>query len=151
MVQSVKTIVVDASVVLKFQLNDEDCVSQATTLRDDFYQRHLISLVAPRLLSYEVVNGLFAAVRQKRLTESHATEGLQNILDLGIELEHVDLVETLKLSFKYNLASYDAAYLALSQHLKAELWTGDRVFYNKIRSLNVVQWIGNYITVQENN
>ena len=37
MEQELGLVVADASVVLKWQLDDEDCIPQATALRDDFY------------------------------------------------------------------------------------------------------------------
>jgi len=60
-------VVVDASVVLKWQLDDEEYIPQATTLRNDFYAQGAIKAIAPYLLIYEVVNGILTATRRKKI------------------------------------------------------------------------------------
>ncbi|MBI4286071.1 MAG: type II toxin-antitoxin system VapC family toxin [Chloroflexi bacterium] len=137
--------VVDASVVLKWQFDDEDCVSQATALRDDCYMRGAIKMIAPQLLVYEVVNGIVMAGRRKRLTLDKATAAMGNILTLAIELKEVDPLLLMDVALKYNLAAYDAAYLALAEAQECDLWTGDRTFYQTVKGESSrVKWIGDY-------
>ncbi|MBI2329202.1 MAG: type II toxin-antitoxin system VapC family toxin [Chloroflexi bacterium] len=137
--------IVDASVVLKWQLDDEDCISQATALRDDYYARGAISLIAPQLLVYEVVNGIATATRRKRLTPNKAIEAMDNLLALGIELREVAPLKVLELALKHDLAAYDAAYLALADAESCDLWTGDRAFYQTVKDKSRhVRWIGDY-------
>jgi predicted nucleic acid-binding protein len=138
-------IVVDASVVLKWQLDDEDCISQATALRNDFYARGAITAIAPHLLMYEVVNGIATATRQKRVTTDKAIEALSNLLALGIELREIEPMMVLEAALKYNLAAYDAAYLALAEAEKCDLWTGDKAFFQAVKGKSArVNWIGDY-------
>jgi len=145
-----KHIVVDASVVLKWQLDDEQHVSQATALRDDFYARGAIKAIAPHLLTYEVVNGVATATRQKRVASDKAVEAMGNLLALGLELREVAPLRVLELALRYNLAAYDAAYLALAEAEGCELWTGDRPFYEAVKGeLPWVRWIGDYASVKE--
>jgi predicted nucleic acid-binding protein len=145
-----KHIVVDASVVLKWQLDDEQHVSQATALRDDFYARGAIKAIAPSLLAYEVVNGIATATRQKRIASDKAVEAMGNLLALGLELREVAPLRVLELALRYNLAAYDAAYLALAEAEGCELWTGDRPFYEAVKGeLPWVRWIGDYASVKE--
>ena len=120
--------VVDASVVLKWQFDDEDCVSQAIALRDDYYARGAITLIAPQLLMYEVVNGIATATRRKRLTLDKAIEAMDNLLALGIELREVEPLKVLEVALKHDLAAYDAAYLTLAAAEDCDLWTGDSAF-----------------------
>ncbi|MDD4859027.1 MAG: type II toxin-antitoxin system VapC family toxin [Dehalococcoidales bacterium] len=137
--------VVDASVVLKWQLDDEDCVSQATALRDDYYARGAITLIAPQLLLYEVVNGIATATRRKRLTPDKAIEAMDNLLVLGIELREVEPLKVLEMALRHDLAAYDAAYLTLAEAESCDLWTGDRAFYQAIKEESShVRWIGDY-------
>ncbi|MEW6034919.1 MAG: type II toxin-antitoxin system VapC family toxin [Chloroflexota bacterium] len=139
--------VVDASVVLKWQLDDEECISQATALRDDYYARGAVKVIAPQLLVYEVVNGIVTATRKERIAPDKAIHAISNLLDLGIELREVEPVGILEVALKYNLAAYDAAYLALAEREKCDLWTGDRAFYQAVKSGTLhVKWIGDYTT-----
>ncbi|MBI4267278.1 MAG: type II toxin-antitoxin system VapC family toxin [Chloroflexi bacterium] len=137
--------VVDASVVLKWQLDDEDCVSQATALRDDYYARGAVKVIAPQLLVYEVVNGIVTATKRKRLGSDKAIEAMGNLVTLGIELKEVEPLRVLEVALRYNLAAYDAAYLSLAEAENCDLWTGDRVFYQAVKGeSHRVKWIGDY-------
>ncbi len=137
--------VVDASVVLKWQFDDEDCVLQATALRDDYYARGAVRVIAPQLLMYEVVNGIATATRRKRLFPDKAAEAMGNLLALGIELKEVEPLKILEVALRYDLAAYDAAYLALAEDESCSLWTGDRAFYQAVKGESrQVKWIGDY-------
>ena len=141
-------VVVDASVVLKWQLDDEEYIPQATTLRNDFYAQGAIKAIAPHLLIYEVVNGILTATRRKRLDSDKALEVMNNLIELGVELKEVEPARVLELALEHNLAAYDAAYLALAESEGCELWTGDRPFYQAVKArLPQVKWIGDYIPV----
>jgi predicted nucleic acid-binding protein len=140
-----KLVVIDASVVLKWLFDDEECVSQAIMLRDDFYLRETIRIMAPRLLAYELVNGIVVAARKKRIPQDKATEALNDLLALNIELREIEPLLSLELAFRYNLSAYDAAYLALAKSEKCELWTGDKVLYKAVKEdPSAVKWIGDY-------
>jgi len=145
MQQEPQLVVVDASVVVKWQLNDEECISQASALRDDFYARGVIKAIAPNLLLYEVVNAILTAARRKRLPPARTLEAVNNLISLGVELRAVKASMMLQIAQEYNLAAYDAAYLALAQNEGCELWTGDRLFYQAVKDkIAVVKWIGDY-------
>jgi len=137
--------VVDASVVLKWQLDDEDCVSQALALRDDYYSRKALNLIAPQLLTYEVVNGIATASRRKRLTPEMAFQAMENLLALNVELREIDTLQVLEIALRYNLASYDAAYLVLAEAENCDLWTGNRAFFQAVKDKTPgIKWIGDY-------
>ena len=139
-------LVVDASVVLKWQLDDEEYIPQATALRNDFYSRRAVKAIAPHLLIYEVTNGILTAVRRKRLVSDKALEAINNLMELGVELREVEPEMILKLSLAHNLAAYDAAYLALAESEGCELWTGDRPFYQAVKDgVSRVKWIADYV------
>lgn len=140
-----KLAVVDASVVLKWQFDDEECVAQATALRDDYYARGIVVLIAPRLLAYEAVNGIATAARQKRISADKAVEAMRHLLAFGVEMREVEPLRILAASLKYNIAAYDAAYLALAEVEGCDLWTGDRAFYRAVKGGAMrVKWIGDY-------
>ncbi len=148
MPQESKLVVVDASVVLKWQLDDEEYIPQATALRNDFYALSVIKAIAPHLLIYEVINGILTATRRKRLDSDKALDAMDNLIKLGVELKEVEAKRVLELALEHNLCAYDAAYLALAESEGCELWTGDRPFYQAVRGESPgVNWIGNYIPV----
>jgi predicted nucleic acid-binding protein len=137
--------VVDASVVLKWQLDDENCVSQAIALRDDYFARGAVRVIAPQLLMYEVVNGIATATRRKRLSPDTAYQAMENLVSLNIEFRNVEPLRVLEMALRYNLAAYDAAYLVLAEAESCDLWTGDRAFYQAVRDeTHHVRWIGDY-------
>ncbi len=148
MSQEPRPVVVDASVVLKWQLNDEEYIPQATALRNDFYALGAVKAIAPHLLVYEVINGILTATRRKRLVSDKALEVLDNLMELGVELREVEPEKVLESALEHNLAAYDAAYLALAESEGCELWTGDRPFYQAVKDeLPRVKWIADYIPV----
>jgi len=141
-------VVVDASVVLKWQLDDEEYIPQATALRNDFYAQGAIKAIAPHLLIYEVVNGVLTATRRKRLDSYKALHVLDNLMKLRVELREVEPGRVLELAMEHNLAAYDAAYLVLAESEGCELWTGDRPFYQAVKGeLPRVKWIGDYVSL----
>lgn len=139
-------VVVDASAVLKWQLDDEEAVAEAIALRDDFLVHRRISLVAPSLLVYEITNGMLTAARHRRLSQTQAQEGLTNLLAAGIRLIPADPHHIFSLSVQWRVSAYDGAYLAVAEKLDSEVWTGDRAFYNACRRKGSrARWIGDYI------
>lgn len=102
-------------------------------------------MIAPHLLVYEVVNSIATATRQQRIAQDKASEALNNLMALGVELREVEGLIVLETAIRYNVAAYDAAYLALAEVEKCDLWTGDRAFYQAVRSESPrVKWIGDY-------
>lgn len=81
---SVKTIVVDASVALKWWLRDEDSTTEADQLQTDFLTGHL-NLIAPSLFEYEIVNTLKMAVVRKRIDEAYALNAIADLVAYEIE------------------------------------------------------------------
>jgi len=141
-----RLVVVDTSVVLKWQLDDEEYIPQATALRNDFYALEAAKAIAPYLLIYEVVNGILTAIRRKRLASDKALEVVDNLMKLGVELKQVEPGRVLELALEHNLSAYDASYLALAESEGCELWTGDRPFYQAVKGeFSRVKWIGDYI------
>ena len=140
-----RPVVVDASVVLKWQLDDEQAVAQAVALRDDFLLHGRVSLAAPFLLVFDLTNGILTATRQGRLSRDQAEEGLTLLLAAGIRVLAVDAARVFSLSIRWKLSAYDGAYLSLAEKLNCEVWTGDRAFYTACRGkASRVRWIGDY-------
>jgi predicted nucleic acid-binding protein len=141
--------VIDASVALKWQLNDEEYVQQAVALRDDFVKKGDFSLYAPNLWVYEIVNGLVMAMRRGRITETDAEKSLEYIFALGIKEKRAEPLQIYTIAQKYGISAYDAAYLAVADSEGAEFWTGDNELYQAVATeLIWVKWIGDYLHSQ---
>ncbi len=137
-------LVVDASVSLKWALDDEEAVTQAVALRDAALAGSF-RMVAPSLWLYELTNGLVSAVRRGRLTQEVGVEALSSLLGLGVELADPEATDVFEHAFRFGLAAYDSAYVALAHALGAQLWTGDRRFYEAASDRSTsVRWIGDY-------
>jgi len=138
--------VIDASVALKWALDDEDSIESALALRE----RYLIDplnfpLLAPILWVYEIVNGLWVAVRRQRLPREELRPTLDDLLAIGVRLITPDAHRICGLASKYDLAAYDAAYLAVAEETGVPLWVGDKVFFARVQGhCEKVHWIGDF-------
>jgi predicted nucleic acid-binding protein len=140
-----RRLVVDACVVLKWQLDDEAHIANAIALRDDYLIGEETVLSAPHLLVYELANGVYNAARLARLAPKLAREAFQNLLNCEIDLRAPPPQRILDLALELGLSAYDAAYVALAEELASELWTADRPLYETTsRRFPWVRWIGDY-------
>ncbi len=117
-----QTQIVDASVVVKWFLEEEDS-EKARELRKDS-QEGKIKLVVPELLFLEVLNVL----QRKGGTEAEVQEAQKILWDMQFEiipLDKIILTKTIELSIKYRLTIYDALYAAIAQSQGVSLITAD--------------------------
>jgi predicted nucleic acid-binding protein len=133
-------LVIDASVALKWALDDEDAVEQAVALRDAAIDGRA-RLFAPTLWMYELANGLVSAVRRRRLGERVGAQALGHLRAIGVELVDPDPAETYREAMRHGLSAYDASYVALARALDAPLVTGDRPLLRAVSGLEV-RWVG---------
>jgi len=122
-------LVVDASVVAKLYLKDEQHADKADLLFSRFKQGE-IRLIAPRVITYEVPAAVKkgavraeadeetwrVAIHSFELLESH---GLFIIDDSGAKYE------AMRLAIKYGRSYYDALYLLLAEDLGCPFITAD--------------------------
>ncbi|MCK4931004.1 MAG: type II toxin-antitoxin system VapC family toxin [Candidatus Aminicenantes bacterium] len=139
-------IVIDASVVLKWYLSDEKHGYTALQILDK-YVSYEIEILAPSLLEYEVLNGLFIARKRGRIQEEMVVTAVEGFLSLEIQQKDISFFypEVLHFSESYNLSIYDASYLAVANEEGALLVTADKNLYNKVKTdLKWVKWIGDF-------
>ncbi len=137
--------VVDASVVLKWYLRDEEHAGQADLLQRAFETGRL-DLTSPNYVRYEVAIGLEIAHRQGRLAAELLHDCLANFLALPVYQERdADqlLHDAMRLSAQYEVSPYDALYLGLAEQSGYPLVTADARLYRRVRSrVPYVRWIG---------
>jgi len=140
-----RVVVVDASVALKWAFNDEEHVAQALALRDDFLVRGTLHLAAPTLFAYELVNGVSSAIRRRRLERALGSQVLQIMAEMQLDLQLPRLDRVFEIALDCGLSAYDSAYVALAEALAADLWTADRLLFERGREqFPWVKWIGDY-------
>ena len=115
---------VDASVCAKWYL-DEEYSDRARLLRDEFVKGQ-IAITVPSLLFYETLN----ALRYSRaFDEKELPVVADSLSKYGFEVwEPRGEVyrEAARLSLAQDITVYDAAYVALSEHLRALFYTVDK-------------------------
>jgi predicted nucleic acid-binding protein len=138
------TLIVDASVILKWQFTDEEELPQALALRDDFALHGNVLLAAPVLLAYEVTNAIHSAARRMHLSQRVADSALANLLAYEVSLHAPDPVRALAVARRLGVSAYDAAYVALAEVLNTQLWTADGRMYRATSGSRIVRWIADY-------
>lgn len=140
------TIVIDASVALKWWLRDEDAAAEADEIQVGLLGGNL-KLIAPSLFDYEIVNTLKVAVVRNRITEPYALTAIAELTSYDIERHDIRALQqsAFQLACQHQRSVYDAAYLALAQALSLDFYTGDKRLFNAVtRVFNWVKWIGDY-------
>lgn len=134
--------IVDASVVLKwFLLDNEGETKQAVLLRDKFIAGDL-RLLAPELLIIEVANVL----RHKPDAAAMIiNEAVSSLWQMGFLAQPNPSVYELaiELSLELNTTFYDAIYLALAEVNFGKLITADAKFYRSAAARGSVQLLKN--------
>lgn len=139
-----RRVVLDASVILKWYLTDENYGAKAMDLLFQYTSNEL-EILAPSLLEYELVNGLLIAQRKSRIKEEDFVKAIEGFIDLGIKLIDLSAFYSKLLHFfrDYQCSIYDASYLAIADKERIMMITSNRELYNMVkRDLKWVKWIG---------
>lgn len=137
--------VVDASVVLKWSLRDEEFLEEADALYEAFVARK-IDLIAPNYARYEIANSLEVARLQQRIDPGGAEARLRLFFQTSISDSEDDnslLVEAMSVACQLSITLYDAIYVALAQRLDYAFVTADSRLYKRIAAQTAIaRWIG---------
>lgn len=140
-------LVVDASVAVKWHLLDEEHADAAALVLRRFGSG-VLDLYAPTQIRFEVPAAIAVAAgdRGQRLTVEQGREAIEGFLALDLAIIDRDplILAAFPLVHRHGIAFYDALYLALAQDLNVPLITADRRFYERIRGLPHVLWLGTY-------
>jgi predicted nucleic acid-binding protein len=119
------SMVLDGSITLAWYFEDEQTPAAMEVLR----QVAANGAVVPSLWRLEVANGLQVALKRKRITAAYRDVSLNDLESLAIsidaETDRHAWAATLRLSDRFGLTMYDAAYLELSGRLGLPLATLD--------------------------
>ena len=137
-------VVVDASVALKWYLDDEEYGQKAMNVLTRYITDEL-DILAPSLLEYEVVNGLIIAQRRGRIGEEKVLSAIEGFASLGIRMVNLasDYSGIIRFCRTYNRSAYDASYMVVAESERVPLITADEGLYNAVKKdLKWVKWLG---------
>lgn len=121
------TLVVDASVAIKWMMDEEESEEAVGLLASD-------SLVAPELIFAEVANTLWRHHTLKHAAApdiATALAGLDDAIDLGYPLAPLSRRAT-EIAIAIGHPVYDCYYLALAENLGSQVVTADRKLIAKL-------------------
>lgn len=138
-------LVIDASVVLKWYLDDEEHGKKAMGLLSRYVSNEL-DIFAPSLLEYEVMNGLIIAQKRGRIEEEKVRIAIGGFMDLGIKLRNLsqNYHKVLHYCKTYNCSAYDASYMVIADEEGIAMVTSDGGLYNAVKNLKWIKWLGDF-------
>jgi len=136
-----KSIIVDASVVLKWVLPAEDSTEEAHKLADDFFNKR-ISIFVPAHFHSEIANIAFRKVPLLAFSFIHQIINSElRPCQLGLEL----LNSAFRLMKKYpKISFYDAFYHALAIERRGIFVTADQKYYQAVKKEGSILLLKDY-------
>jgi predicted nucleic acid-binding protein len=113
-------ITVDASAVVALLVDD----GRLGALARSAYAEH--DLAAPELLPYEATNVLRRLNQRQVVTDRAARRALKDLGLLRVSIIPFDVLAERTWELRTNLSAYDAAYVAVAEHLGVPLLTFDQ-------------------------
>jgi len=141
-------VVVDASLVIKWVIHEEDS-GKALSLLTDWTAKNVVIHV-PALLAYEVPNLLYRRTRRGEIDLPKAKEIFSRLMTSELSVyfsQEASLgLQAMELAHRYHLpATYDSHYLALAQSKNCDLWTADARLWAALQGqVTWVRWLGDY-------
>ena len=120
------SLVIDASITMAWCFEDE-----ATSATEEVLDLVVeTNAIVPTIWRFEVGNALQMAIRRKRITEIFRDDALAKLLAMPISVDSETDVHAwttaFRLSERFGLTLYDAAYVELAQRRSLPLATLDR-------------------------
>jgi len=126
-------LVIDASFCGAWVLQNENS-PEAEQLLAEALNTGGLTLYAPVLWSYEMLNLLRSALKRKRLNQRDANDAVTLLSRVPLELISPGEIQNhrriFELACTYDLTSYDASYLELADRLGCPLKSGDKKLNN---------------------
>jgi len=136
--------VIDASIAVKWVVNDEDFCEESLKLLYDTRSKD-IALIGPPLLIYEVESVLQRRFVRNLVSLETVESSLEAFYAVGVRIvSHPDMVlraREIARQFKQENV-YDSIYAALAELRGCEFWTADRRFYEPVKfGLSFVKYL----------
>ncbi len=143
-VQLKRVVVLDTSVVAKWFKGGEPLAAEAKALRQAYYEDRL-SIITPDLVPYELANVLRYSAE---VTKTDSLSAMESLYALGVEIAPATLAlikRGLELAYQYDMAVYDAAFIALAEDLQADFVTADEKLLRKVTGLPFCHFLGDVV------
>lgn len=139
---SKKKYIIDASIIIKWLVREQEDFHFAINLLNDFYNKK-VHLLIPIFVHWEVNNFL-----GRSLAFGTAVEKYSHFKLLKLEESHLSMNTTLKafaIMKKFHKVSfYDASYHALAIENGGIFLTADKKYYDKTRRIGSIMLLENY-------
>ncbi len=128
-------LVVDANVVAKLYLRDEQYTDKADLLFSRF-QRGEVRLIAPRVITYEVPAAIQWGAARVKAAKGTWQGALSSFESLGLSIvdDSDAKYEATRLALNYFCYYYDALYLLLAQDLGCRFITADERLWKPLHT-----------------
>ncbi len=140
------TFVVDASVAVKWHLEDEQDTPEAIRLLTDFRDGRVL-LLAPDHIRFEVPSAIRNALRVGRLNAAEGLTAIESFLGWRIETVGNDaLIEAgYEMALRFGCSFYDGLYLALAENAGRPLVYADNRLRNALGGrFPLAMWVSDY-------
>src|SRR5258708_23556676 len=141
------TVVIDANILIAYELADEPLNAQANLILSAWQVREE-KLPGPRLFRSEITAVFRKAVYQQRLNAEQGRVMLSRLLAYPVEFHEDDdlLKEAYELAVRFNRPrAYDSQFMALAERLNCEFWTADERLVNSTQGqFGHIRWLGNW-------
>jgi len=126
-------LVVDANVVAKLYLRDEQYIANADLLFSRFH-RGEVQLIAPRIITYEVPAAIKQGAVRVKATKEIWRAALSSFESLGLLIidDSDAKYEATRLAINYACLYYDALYLLLAEDLGCRFITADERLWRAV-------------------
>lgn len=136
-------VIVDTNIVFSAILNSQSNIGQIL-----LYPKSYFRFYSPKFLQFEITNHLDKLLKLTRLSKSELNELIQLLYSkIHFIDERIIPVEALKVADELTreVDFDDVMFVALSIHLKAKIWTGDKA----LRSFLVEKGFNQFIQTTE--
>jgi predicted nucleic acid-binding protein len=141
---------VDCSVIMKWELPNEQFTAEAAELLRD-WESGAVLILSVDLLPSEIGGAILRTLRRGRFTEAQAQASLRTLLGLSFELRPSGpLVEqAYEIAYQHNQRIYDCFYVALAEREQVDLWTSDERLFNALGAhFPCIRFIRDYVPLR---
>lgn len=125
-----KVVVADASVIVKWFVDEED-TKKALALRQDYIDGK-VDVACPNLLPYEVLNALRYNPEFGQEQTGVAAKALAQYQLWMYPISGELATLCIKNSYAYGMSLYDSTYVSLAEYLDSPLYTADKKILDKV-------------------
>lgn len=143
-----RSVLLDSSVVIKWFRKDEVLRDRAIQLRQAYLDGQL-TIYVPDLLVYEIANVL----RYKPdLDRAQVQKALESLYAMQIKIEDITagvISRTIEIAYSYDITVYDAAFVAMAEHLETDFITADEKLGQKLQNISYVRYLADLAPLKE--